>query len=47
MFPDFQIAASLVNAFHPVFIDNNRAAEFVTIINEKINTPNVLYDYVE
>lgn len=47
MFIDFRIAASLINAFHPVVVDNSHATEFIRIINSKINMPNLLYDYVE
>lgn len=46
MFTDFKIAAALINAFYRVAVDNRLAEDFLRIINAKINTPNLLYDYV-
>ncbi|KAI5644433.1 hypothetical protein NE865_03540 [Phthorimaea operculella] len=46
MFKDFQIAAALLNAFHVPISDNVHAVTFVDIINERINVPNHLADYV-
>lgn len=46
MFQDFKIAAALINAFHPPIEDTALAADFLEIINERINMPNRLSDYV-
>lgn len=47
MFVDFRIAASLLNAFHPVYEDNRYAVDILNLIHLNINTPNRLYDYVD
>lgn len=46
MFEDFKIAASLINAFQEPIHDNVHAAAFVDIINDRMNRPNHLADYV-
>lgn len=46
-FNDFKIAAAIMNHFHAP-IDNNQYADmFVEEIRRKIDTPNILYNYVE
>ncbi|XP_045510487.1 uncharacterized protein LOC123705641 [Colias croceus] len=47
MFVDFKIGASLLNAFRPVFENHRLASDIINIIDEKINNPNRLFDYVE
>lgn len=46
MFVDFKIAAALINAFYRVAIDHRLCHDVWNIINEKINSPNLLFDYV-
>ena len=46
MFVDFKIAASLINAFYKVATDHRLSHNIWNIINEKINSPNLLFNYV-
>ncbi|KAJ8720664.1 hypothetical protein PYW08_006129 [Mythimna loreyi] len=47
MFTDFKIAAAITNHFHQPIVDSVHADEFVHIIRQKIDTPNLLHMYVE
>lgn len=47
MFADFRIAAALINTFQQPYEDSQYAASFIQLIDEKINKPNLLADYVE
>ncbi|CAH2084578.1 unnamed protein product [Euphydryas editha] len=47
MFHDFKIAASLINAFHEPIRDSVHANAFVDIINDRMNRPNHLADFVD
>lgn len=47
MFIDFKIAAAMLNNFHIPIDDNIHAEAFLNIIRERIDSPNLLYDYVE
>lgn len=46
MFEDFKIAAALINAFQDPIRDSVHAATFVDIINDRLNRPNHLADFV-
>ncbi|CAG4981847.1 unnamed protein product [Colias eurytheme] len=47
VFLDFKIAATITNHFHTPIADSPYAEAFLQKIAEKIQTPNVLYNYVE
>lgn len=47
MFDDFRVCAALINSFHPVLTDNDRAPAIINTIQEKIHLPNILQEYVE
>lgn len=47
MFNDFKIAAAILNHFHEPIADNQYADRIVEEIRLKLDTPNVLYNYVE
>lgn len=47
MFVDFRIAAAMLNHFHIPITDNIHVESFLNIIETKIDTPNILYTYVE
>lgn len=46
MFDYFRIAAAILNKYHVVIESNPHASDILEIINEKINTPNVLAELV-
>lgn len=47
MFNDFKIAAAILNHFHEPIVDNQYADVIVEQIRLKLDTPNILYNYVE
>lgn len=47
MFVDFKIAVAITNHFHTPIADGQHAEAFLQRISEKIQSPNVLYNYVE
>lgn len=44
---DFEVAAALINRFHPVLVDREDAREIVSVIQERIFEENYLADFVE
>lgn len=46
LFPNFRIAAALLNAFHVPVHDSIYADRFVEIINQRMNMPNNLAEYI-
>lgn len=47
LFKDFKIAAAILNHFHAPIEDNQYVDMIVEEIRRKINTPNILHNYVE
>jgi hypothetical protein len=47
MFTDFKIAAGMLNNFHVPITDNIHTDAFLNEIRVKIDSPNLLYDYVD
>lgn len=46
LFPDFKIAGALINSFREPVRDNIDAEIILGLVNERINMPNHLYNYV-
>lgn len=46
IFTDFRIAAAIINRFQEPYSDSVYVHEFINLINENINRPNLLADYV-
>lgn len=46
IFEDFKIAAALINRFQEPYADSAYVNDFINIINENMNRPNLLADYV-
>lgn len=46
LFPDFKIADALINSFREPVTDNVDAEMILNSINQRINIPNHLYNYV-
>ncbi|KAF9818160.1 hypothetical protein SFRURICE_003901, partial [Spodoptera frugiperda] len=47
MFIDFRIAAAIINHFHVPIEDSVHAEDFLNHIKRKVDTPNLLYTYVD
>lgn len=47
MFIDFRIAAAIINHFHVPIEDSVHAEDFLNHIRRKVDTPNLLYTYVD
>lgn len=47
LFDGFKIAAAILNHFHEPIADNQYADMIVEEIRSKLDTPNILYNYVE
>lgn len=47
MFNDFKIASVILNHFYEPIVDNQYADMIVEQIRFKLDTPNILYNYVE
>lgn len=43
---DFRIAGSIINAFHVPITDSRHAADFISIIQQRMNLQNSLADYI-
>lgn len=46
MFLDFRIAAALINTFRDPLRDHLKAADIIREINQRVDLPNNLADYV-
>lgn len=47
MFTDFKIAAAIINHFHEPIADSNNVESYLNIIRNKMDSPNLLHNYVE
>lgn len=47
IFDDFRIAAALINCFQEPYLDSPYLSDFINIIDENIERPNLLAEYVE